>query len=43
MRRAARYTRRYEEQQMSHAWHDVEIGAEAPQTVHAVIEIPKHC
>jgi inorganic pyrophosphatase len=27
---------------MSHAWHDVEIGAEAPRTVNAVIEIPKH-
>ena len=27
---------------MSHAWHDVEIGAEAPTAVHAVIEIPKH-
>ena len=27
---------------MSHAWHDVEIGSDAPGAVSAVIEIPKH-
>ena len=26
---------------MSHAWHDVEIGARAPQEFQAVVEIPK--
>ena len=27
-------------QKASHAWHDLSVGKEAPEIVHAVVEIP---